>query len=1196
MIGTLFKNRYRLDAELGQGGMGIVYRAHDTLLERDVAVKILSNSNIGSEGRARMLREAQAAARLNHPNIVSIYDAGEEESQSFIIMELLDGDSLFERKNMELSEILSITRQICDALEHAHTHGIIHRDLKPENVIVTTNGVAKLTDFGLARSIASRITLEGTLIGTIYYMSPEQALGEELDGRTDLYALGVMLYELTTGRLPFTADDPVAVISQHLHAPVIPPRTYARDLPPALDRLITSLLSKRREDRPLSAAFVRQALEPGSLEAEVPEPTTSNLDQLVRGRLVAREHEYAIAKTAWRAASAGSGLFPVLLVSGEAGVGKTPFLREIRALAEVSGGFVLRGECYPDGGAPYQPVAQVLNAAVSKPGLELPDFLLADLLRLAPELRLRYPQLASNMPVDQEGQQQRLFESVVGMFTTLAAQSPLLITLEDIHWADGETLFLLRHLARRARSAKLPLLILLTYREAEIGGNCCLSDVLLDLNRERLAERIKLPRYDRQQTQQVLETMFQESMPADFVDAIYSETEGNLFYIEEICKALIEQNKLYRENGHWQVTSLQDMELPQSVRLAIQTRLSTLPQNAQEVLRLAAIFGHEFEFETLHAACELDEDELIVALEAAERAQLIYENRASHSDRRPGQSENFAFVHGLVVSALRESTSGIRRTRLHRRVVEALQALHPNDYEALAYHYQQANDTDNARRYYARAAERAQAVYANREAERHYRAALELSQPGIEAANLLAGLGETLFHQSRYDESIQVWQEAIRSYKDCQDFDHAAHLYARTARAAWYANDAPRGLSICREGMAALPIAEETPGVAALLQETARACFFNRLPEEALALCNEALDIAERLNLTEVRAETLATLGILPNQPLEERVKYLRSAVELAESAGLLATASRAHFNLGGQLLDAGETQSARAHLIQAYDQARRLGNTSWMLTYLINVANACLDLGDFDTAKKYLADARSLRETIPNPVASLFEINILEWNILNLQGEWEQAAERLNAFLSDASLPDDSSQVVQAKLGLVTGLVERDRFDEVLALTQDILATATSDKEQPFHFLALFFQALSHIHLDHLDLTQDIIKQMEELSGPDATYMTKGYTAWAKAMLSSRQGDWETVKAIFESLIATVEKFSLRWYQARFTLHWAELEILSGHLRDAEQTRQRLERARQQFSALPAPGFVRKIDQILSTRFAELKQTEQAA
>ncbi len=289
MISTTLLDRYRLEAELGRGGMGVVYRAHDALLDRPVAVKLLSAAALGTEGRARLLREARAAAQLNHPNIASVYDAGESDGVPFIVMELVEGHSLNEDRPSTLEDIVTISRQVCEALEHAHTHGIVHRDLKPENVLLTplsrdggtveppplrsggashpdkvgagAPGVrAKLMDFGLARSVASRLTMEGGLVGTVFYLAPEQALGREVDGRADLYALGVMLYELVTGRLPFASDDPLGVISQHLHVAPTPPRMLRPDVPPRLETLILKLMAKDPAARYPSARDVALAL------------------------------------------------------------------------------------------------------------------------------------------------------------------------------------------------------------------------------------------------------------------------------------------------------------------------------------------------------------------------------------------------------------------------------------------------------------------------------------------------------------------------------------------------------------------------------------------------------------------------------------------------------------------------------------------------------------------------------------------------------------------------------------------------------------------------------------------------------------------------------------------------------------------------------------------------------------------------
>ncbi|HUV15070.1 MAG TPA: serine/threonine-protein kinase, partial [Pelolinea sp.] len=261
MLGTVLNNRYRLDRELGQGGMGTVYEGYDQLLDRVIAIKVLTAKSLGTEGRNRLLSEARAVAQLNHPNIVAIYDAGEAGEVPYVVMEYMHGQSLHEIPPSGMDEILNVAIQICDALEEAHNHGIVHRDLKPENVIMTEGGLAKLTDFGLARSLSSRMSQEGALTGTVFYISPEQALGKPLDGRTDLYALGAMLYEFATGQLPFKADDPLAVIAQHIHEEPKRPSELMPDISGNFDEIILKLLSKEVNDRFGTAAETREALE-----------------------------------------------------------------------------------------------------------------------------------------------------------------------------------------------------------------------------------------------------------------------------------------------------------------------------------------------------------------------------------------------------------------------------------------------------------------------------------------------------------------------------------------------------------------------------------------------------------------------------------------------------------------------------------------------------------------------------------------------------------------------------------------------------------------------------------------------------------------------------------------------------------------------------------------------------------------------
>src|ERR1043165_87811 len=291
--GTILRERYRLDSELGRGGMGTVYRATDLELQREGAVKVLSGTAQNSDARERLIREARAAAALNHPHIVTIHDVGEFSGFPFLVMELVSGSRLSEARPSDLSRVVAIAVQICDALEHAHNNEIVHRDLKPDNVLLSGSGEStnvKLADLGLALpAYAARISRAGIIVGTAAYMAPEQALGQTIDGRADLYALGVLLYDLTTGRVPFTGDDPLTIISQHVHAHVVPPRVLCPDIPPGLETVIVRLLAKDPPQRFSSAAEARAALLV-SLQAEDETatadaaPAVAILDALSRGR------------------------------------------------------------------------------------------------------------------------------------------------------------------------------------------------------------------------------------------------------------------------------------------------------------------------------------------------------------------------------------------------------------------------------------------------------------------------------------------------------------------------------------------------------------------------------------------------------------------------------------------------------------------------------------------------------------------------------------------------------------------------------------------------------------------------------------------------------------------------------------------------------------------------------------------------
>ena len=280
LIDTLFDGRYRIMRKLGAGGMADVYLAEDQELGRRVAIKILNDRHANDDQFIeRFRREAKNAAALNHPNIVSIYDRGNAEDTYYIAMEFLDGRSLKElivgRGAAPINVAIEYARQILSALRFAHRHGIVHRDIKPHNVLVDGEGRVKVTDFGIARAGTSQMTETGSIVGTAQYLSPEQARGGEVDPRSDLYSLGVVLHELLTGKTPFDGETPVEIAMKHLSTPPKPPSKLRPDIPPELDKVVLRALAKSPDDRYQSADEMEADLERVARGAPVSAATAS---------------------------------------------------------------------------------------------------------------------------------------------------------------------------------------------------------------------------------------------------------------------------------------------------------------------------------------------------------------------------------------------------------------------------------------------------------------------------------------------------------------------------------------------------------------------------------------------------------------------------------------------------------------------------------------------------------------------------------------------------------------------------------------------------------------------------------------------------------------------------------------------------------------------------------------------------------
>lgn len=1074
MIGKILNNRYKVQNEIGQGGMGIVYFGYDNALEREVAIKVLTKSGLGTEGRGRLLSEAQMAAKLNHTNIITVYDVGEEDGVPFIVMEYVQGESLHEQPPESIDGTLVVMRQVCAGLQHAHDHGIIHRDLKPENVVIARDGTAKLMDFGLARSIASRYTMEGTVAGTVLYLAPEQALGQEIDNRTDLYSLGVMMYELTTGELPFVDPDPIAVISQHLHAPVVPPRAKNDEIPSTLNRLILDLMSKDPRNRPGSVGEVIKILNSiGEQEISQVEEI-SLLDRIVRGRLVGRERELLQARQLWQNSVSGEG--QLLLISGEPGIGKTRLMHEIATEAEVSGGQVLVSECQPESSAPYAPFAQITRRALRNNGHELPDPVLAELVELSPELRLDYPDVVQNPRLDPEAEQRRLFENVVSFCNILCQDMPLMVVLEDIHWADSGSLRMLEYLARRTRQK--PVMFLGTYREIELDEALPFHEALLSMTRRRLGKRVKLERLDKDSTHDLLAVIFEEQITQEFLDGIFKETEGNPFFIEEVCKALVESGEVWFEDGQWnRAPDMEEVNIPQGIRVTIQSRVKKLSQDTQEVLLTAAVIGREFNYDTLKSVTGMEEDQLIGCLEEAMNKQLIEEMRA-------GGEERFSFSHALIPGAILENISGLRRTRLHRRVAAAIEELHPEHYERLAYHWGEAGDEEKGLEYTIKAAEVARLAYANADAVRLYSEALDLvpgDQP--ERFDLLAGRA-AVYSVLAEREAQLLDINAMLTLAEMQG-DQGREVDALLSLAKFYRET---------ETAKALEPVEQALNIAREIEDNGRegrALFVLGALEQALFnlytardYCEASVKIFEQAGLTKEMVDSLSFLSVVFGSlgDLPAANEAATRAVDLSKGIGDRLLEGVTLRRLAIAYLNQHQLSMALPYAEEALQVAQEVGDLLNEV-HALNVLGIIEGrLGMFEDAETTFLNGLDIADSIGNEVGIRWILSnnsqyVYGWNL----GEYTKTLGLIEDQEEKAHLDNNESLSINLLLVKVFELIRLGQYEQSLEICETLLPLRSIIGDEIYAF-DLGLTALMYAELGKFDQAYHYLDKQGEI------------------------------------------------------------------------------------------------------------------
>ncbi|HEY6121572.1 MAG TPA: ABC transporter substrate-binding protein, partial [Pyrinomonadaceae bacterium] len=774
MIGQRLSNRYEIKAELGRGGMGVVYRAQDPLLNREVAIKLIPPTLLSVETEQRFQREAQLVAQMDHPAVVPIFDFGKHDGSLFFVMPVVQGTNLrwFQREGaLTLGEVLEIGIQTAEALEYSHSRGVTHRDIKPENIMVAredgTRIRIRIMDFGLARGATeSRITKSGTIAGTLSYMSPEQVAAGAVDHRSDIYSLGTVLYECLTGEPPFSGELQ-SILYRIVHEIPQSPRLMGADINEGLETVILNCITKDPAKRPQRALEVADALRrcqtrlhQSDLGKSVVLTKTLMLPRVALSPFIGRETELGELQKRLNAAITGECQFVV--VSGEPGVGKTRLLDEIENLAKARKLLVLHGRSIEqDGAFPYQGFCEVIQEYFRQKDTTSSPENVIDLSDVAPDLISLFPMLTEiseirasatgDSKLSQLGGSQgpenrtQVFELLARTITRLAAGKPLIIFLEDLHAAEI-SIEALQYIVRRL--GPTPTLIVGTYRSSEVDRSHPLLRMVDSFRGDRRFTAIALEPFSQPEHRLFLETLIGGPKLSDtLVEKLYEGTEGNAFFTKELVRSLLDSGGIAKDQtGAWSLGAATDLstgDMPATIQQAVEKRIERLPEELREILSIASVIGKAFDFrdlETLAGTKDVED-----AIDRLVEEGLLEEERESRGDR-------LNFSSRVVRDVLYGALSRRKRRSLHRRYAEEVEKRHSGRlervYPQLVHHFSLGDVPDKTVEYGLRMAKAALDAFSGEEAARAARTVLEFLDEEWEGDPALEGEARMLLAQS----------------------------------------------------------------------------------------------------------------------------------------------------------------------------------------------------------------------------------------------------------------------------------------------------------------------------------------------------------------------------------------------------------------------------------------------------------------
>lgn len=706
---ALLANRYRILKKLGEGGMGRIWKVHDTLENKELALKQyyrrdsdLSDSKTpiadrkritlstiasdSTESDLRFKQEFRTMVKLKHPNTVNVFDYGIlENGDDYITMEIVSGGELsdiIKERQLTFSGIYRILIQICQVLNFIHSRLLVHRDIKPENIRITLDGNVKMMDFGLMDQMG--LPSNGQITGTIAYLPPEVAQGGIIDARSDLYSLGCLAYELVAGHPPFTAAKIIEVIKKHISESPKLLQEVRPNCPKELEEIILKLLAKNQNDRYQSTSELLNDLVPLSGEKFTIENLEQRKSYLNCSELIGRDKEIQKLKDAFGLATQGKG--QSIFIAAPAGVGKSRLLQEFKLKVQLAEIPYIEGQCFEQGMTPYQPLADAFRLLLPLAKKEAIDKYGQVLVKIIPELKEKGYKPAPAL--DDVAEKVRLFEQVSGWLKEISRTTPFVICIEDLHWADISSLKLLNACIRELR--KYPVMILGAFRDDEVES----TSAIFQTEEEELTHIMRLSTLNEDNVSSLIKGMLGRiEITDEFTGHIFTATAGNAFFVSETIRALIEEEQLKLERGCWILPAdISTLELPTSIEATILRRLNLLGSEALELARTAAVVGRGLELSFLKSLSGLEDEKLFEILdELIERQFMRVEEK------------QYLFTHDRVRETLYAQLSQEEREKFHEQSGVILEERHVEDpnviASGLAYHFSKGLNKQKAIKY-----------------------------------------------------------------------------------------------------------------------------------------------------------------------------------------------------------------------------------------------------------------------------------------------------------------------------------------------------------------------------------------------------------------------------------------------------------------------------------------------------------------